>query len=149
MRDDFFFIRRFGQGILFTFVICFSLLAFLAFFFTGISYPAEKTFTLTIDSKQITVNLPPKLPDVENARFGGEECFNLKVCRQQFCIPPFLPDHDHIDFVFTDKGEVIALVWTRTREAVYVVWKYVNKIPILSSIEEIKNLVINKLPKAI
>ncbi len=123
------------------------LLLALIFFLIQTAFSAEpvfKTFTLTINSQQVIVNLPDALPSMDTARFGGEDCFNLKICRQQYCLggPAFLPGHDHIDFVFTDKGVVFALIWIRTLKAEYVVWKYVGGVPILSSIDEIKAIIL-------
>lgn len=109
------------------------------------SFPSEpplKTFTLTINSQQVIVNLPKTLPNMETSMFVGEECFNLKICRQQFCLSARAPGHDHVDFVFTDKEVIIALVWIRTMEQKYVVWKYVNGLPIISTIDEIKAIIL-------
>lgn len=101
----------------------------------------QKIFTLTINSKQVIVILPEALPEMETATFKGEGCFNLIICLQRFCLNARAPDHDHIDFVYTIEGKIIALVWIKTLEAVYVAWKYVNGIPIISNIEEIKSII--------
>lgn len=133
-------------------LIAFMFFTFLVFtFFAPNAFPAIKiitsikTFTLTINSKQVTVILPPELPDMEMATFKDEACFNLHICMQRFCMHIITPGHDHVDFVFTNKGEVFALVWIRTALAVYVVWKYVDGLPILSSIEEIKGIIKNNV----
>lgn len=110
--------------------------------------PALKTFTLTINSKQVTVNLPEALPEMDTALYAGQECFNLKVCRQEFCLNP-LPNHDHVDFMFTDEGEVFALIWIRTLKAEYMVWKYVGGMPVLSTLEEIKAIILGDKVKEI
>lgn len=108
---------------------------------TNFAFPADKTFTLIINSQQVLVNLPDALPEMDTAIFNFEECFDLKVCRQQFCLNARALGHDHIDFVFNGE-EVFALVWIRTIEAEYVAWKYVDGIPILSSIDEIKAIIL-------
>ena len=104
--------------------------------------PPLKTFTLTINSKQVVVNLPDALPSMDTAIFAGEECFNVKVCRYEFCLNAKLPGHDHVDFVFTDKGEVFALVWMRTTKQELVFWKYMGGMPVLSTLDEIRAIIV-------
>lgn len=116
------------------------LMFFLLFAFVSDAFPEQvvvnpiKSFNLTINSQQVTVKLPDALPDMETAVFRGEECFNLIVCRQQFGL-----GNDYVDFLFTDKTEVVALVWIKILENTntYVVWKYVDGMPLSSTIKEI------------
>jgi hypothetical protein len=104
----------------------------------------SRTFTLTIDSKQVVVRLPDTLPDMANAEYAFEECFNLIACRQRYCLHGDVLSHelhDHVDFLYTNKAEAIALVWVRTIERIYVAWKYVDGVPVLADIEDINKLI--------
>lgn len=102
-----------------------------------------ETFTFEINNEQVDVRLPEELPSMEKAKGGGEQCFNLLVCVQSFCLSEE-KDHDHIDFLYRN-GKVIALVWTKTTETEpskrYVSWIYAEGIPILVDIKAINELI--------
>lgn len=123
-------------------LVCVSFWVMMLFLlFACISYalPTVKTFDLTINSKTITVILPGIFPKMDTAIFAGEQCFDANFCVQRFCLNP-MPGHDHVDFLYTDKGEVIVLVWTRTLQGDYIFWKYIDGVPILTDLEDIKRI---------
>lgn len=123
------------------FVACSAFILFMLFVvFTLVSnaWPADKTFTLTINASQVTVKLPGEFSIMEIAEFKWEECFNLVVCRQRFFLAETWGD---VDFIYNDKAEVLALVWINRSENVYVAWKYVDGLPVLVGIKDINQLI--------
>ena len=123
-------------------IVTILLMTFMIFAIISYATPTEKTFDLTINSKTISVILPDTLPEmVDTAMFAGEECYDGNICRQQFCLNFGLPYHDHVHFIYTDKGEVFALVWDRTLQNVHVPWKYIDGIPILTTVQDINRII--------
>jgi len=106
-----------------------------------------ETFVLEINGERVIVRLPEALPSMKNAKSKGEQCFNLLVCRRQFCLGDEA-DHDHVDFLYVGDGEVIALVWVRTKETdaaeKYSAWIYVDGVPVDADIFEVIELIKDK-----
>jgi len=108
-----------------------------------------ETFELTIGAEKVTVNLPDGLPSMSEAVLNFEQCQNVKLCQQRFCLN-LKPRHDHVDFVFKS-NEVIALVWIKEAETdiakKYVAWTYIEKKPVSVPIESINELIKKHSPK--
>ena len=102
-----------------------------------------ETFELTFDGEKKIVNLPDELPSMSEAVLAGEQCFNVEICRQRFCVTKDI-GHDHVDFVFVD-SDVIALVWIKEAETDmtkrFVAWIYVEKKPVAAPIDAINELI--------
>lgn len=131
----------FGKPVMAVLLI-FIVLAFIPYAVSEQILPPE--FTLTIDSRDVVVRLPDGLPSLEAAEFGYEECFNLVACRQRYCLNEGVPSHelhDHVDFIYTDEADVLALVWVRTLERMYVAWRYVDGVPVPVDIDAINDLI--------
>ena len=69
----------------------------------------HKTFELTIDGQKVVVNLPKDFPSMDTAIYGGERCWDTKLCAQQFCLNDEL-GHGHVRIFYSGK-DVVALNW--------------------------------------
>lgn len=121
------------------------------FLMVGCAYAQDKTFTLNLNGKPVTVLLPDGLlPSMSETVLAGEKCFNAKVCIQRFCLT-LKPGHDHLDFVFIG-NEVIALVWIKElemeRDKRFMAWIYVEGKPISAPIDVVIELVRKHDPNA-
>ena len=96
-----------------SFALMFLLLAVLALCLAPGCAMAQsqphKTFELTIDGEKVIVNLPKEFPSMDTAIYGGERCWDTKLCAQQFCLSDE-PIHGHVRFFYSGK-DVVALGW--------------------------------------
>ena len=139
-QTDFLVITVFLSMALFLAVYLFTGCAALSKWYSQTHYT---TFELTLGEEKKVVNLPDGLPSMSEAVLKFENCFNLKVCLQRFCLTQ-APGHDHLDFVFIG-NDVIALVWIKTNEMErnkrFLAWIYVEKKPIAAPIDAVVELV--------
>ena len=69
----------------------------------------HKVFELSIDGQKVVINLPKEWPSMDKAIYGGEKCWDTKLCAQQFCLSDE-PGHGHVRFFYSGK-DVVALNW--------------------------------------
>lgn len=102
----------------------------------------QKTFDLTIGTETYTLVLPKDFPDMTEAVFSTEACWDTLICQRAFCTSPEVP-HDHIHFWYVPGEKPVALVWVREMETdinkKYKAWLYVKGVPVPADLRQINN----------
>lgn len=128
------------------FVACFGFIFLMVLLFLTLvsnAWPADKTFTLTIQGKEITLNLPDEVPDLTLAKPCGEVCnswnseraygptFFLAV--NHYCLP--VSDCEKIpQFVISFwhcSGAILGFVLHKNKseyEMEHIGWLYLNDV---------------------
>jgi len=82
----------------------------------------DRTFTLTIDSKEAIINLPKDFPDMNRVVNRKEHCWDASICAATFCIISTGPTHGHVRFFYSYKG-IVALGWV-SKDGEFRWWLY-------------------------
>ena len=100
-------------GVACAFLVCCIVVVWAMMTFSGCAMlqrqPQYKTFKLTIDGEKVVVNLPNELPSMDEAIYGGERCWDTKLCAQQFCLSDEII-HGHVRFFYSGK-KIVVLGW--------------------------------------
>ena len=83
---------------------------------------SDRTFTLTIENKEVVVNLPKDFPDMDEAFNRNERCWDADLCAATFCLS-IVPKHDHVRFFYSDNN-VVALGLSITAPKEFRWWLY-------------------------
>lgn len=99
-----------------------------------IAQTEHRSFTLTVDGKDVAVNLPKEVPDMKDALYIGERCFDAHLCVGHYNINE---EETLVISFWNHKGEVIGFVLHDMTQdiAKHTPWFYANDIPTLTTVE--------------
>jgi len=77
-----------------------------------ITTESNHIFTLNIEGKETTINLPKDFPNMSKATKRTERCWDADLCAATFCLSDE-PTHGHVRLFYKNK-DVVALGWVNT-----------------------------------
>lgn len=132
------------------FLLVFAILSLLSSCTTLSKFlqPHPETFDLTIGTETYTVILPQDFPDMKDAEFGSEMCWNTLICYKTFCVSKEKL-HDHVHFWYVPGEAPSALVWVKEQETdfskKYKFWIYMEDVPFAVDLQRINDFLQEKL----